>query len=180
MKKFLRPLQNQTGSVIVLAMVMLALLTLIGISSINTSTTGGQMATAKQYNEIEFFMADSGWKQGALWLENQSGAPIWVNSTNVFVKNYGHNTAADVSTADLKTITPDNNSLSYYSVPYWYGIEHLDSSDFVGGGVAAGNEKGYERMFYEITSKANMLKESTGVTSQEIKVRTSKLYKVGY
>ncbi len=180
MNNFVKHIHDQTGSVIVLAMIMLALLTLIGISSINTSSTGGQLAVAKQYNEIEFYMADSGWKQGAMWLENQAAAPIWVNSANVFVKNYGHETAADVDTSTPKTITPDNNSLSYYSVPYWYGIEHLDSSSFEGGGFAAGNEKGYERMFYEITSKANMLKEDVGVTSQEIKVRTSKLYKVGY
>lgn len=174
------PLTNERGSVIALAMIMLALLTLIGVVSINTSTTGGQLAASKHYNQVEFYVAESAWKEGALWLENQAGAPSWVNSQDEAVKNLGRNTSADTDTSNLKSLTPDNSSLSYYGIPYWYGIEHLDSALFAAAGSLAGNEKGYERMFYEITSRANMLKEEVGTTSQEIKVRTSKVYKVGY
>ncbi|MCU0559157.1 MAG: pilus assembly PilX N-terminal domain-containing protein [Desulfobacterales bacterium] len=180
MKNAVAPLANERGSVIALAMIMLALLTLIGVVSINMSTTGGQLAASKHYNQVEFYVAESAWKEGALWLDNQAGAPGWVNTQDEAVKNLGRNTAADANTANLKMITPDNSSLSYYKIPYWYAIEHLDSALFSAAGSLAGNEKGYERMFYEITSKANMVKEEVGATSQEIKVRASKVYKVGY
>lgn len=171
---------NEKGSVIVLAMIMLALLTLIGVVSINMSSTGGQLAASKHYNQVEFYVAESAWKEGALWLESRASPPVWVNTQDDVVKNLGDGTPADLDTTDLKSIAPDNSSLSYYSVPYWYGIEQLDSALFAAAGSLAGNEKGYERMFYEITSKANMLKEEVGTTSQEIKVRNSKVYKVGY
>ncbi len=130
MKNLIGSLKNQNGSVIVVAMVMLALLTLLGIASSKTSTTGEALSVAKQYNEIEFYIAESGWKQGAMWLENKAGPPDWVNSNDSddVVKNYGYNTLKDSDTSNLKNITPDNNSLSYYQIPYWYGIEHLDSS----------------------------------------------------
>jgi hypothetical protein len=49
-----------------------------------------------------------------------------------------------------------------------------------GSDAPEGNEKGYERMFYEIESRSNMLKENVGVTAQKINVRASKIYKVGY
>lgn len=180
MKYPIPALTNEKGSVIVLAMIMLALLTLIGVMSINTSTTGGQLAVSKHYNQVEFYVAESAWKEGALWLDGQATAPNWVNTADDTVKNLGYGTPADAATSNLKSITPDNSSFSYYGIPYWYGIEHLDSAQFAGAGSIAGNEKGYDRMFYEITSKANMLKEEVGTTSQEIKVRTSKVYKVGY
>jgi hypothetical protein len=180
MKNPMTPLANENGSVIVLAMIMLALLTLIGVVSINMSSTGGQLAASKHYNQVEFYVAESAWKEGALWLDNQAGAPGWVNTQDDVVKNLGHGTLAGANTTNLKIIAPDNSSLSYYHIPYWYGVEHLDSAIFAGAGSLAGNEKGYERMFYEVTSKANMLKEEVGTTSQEIKVRTSKVYKVGY
>jgi Tfp pilus assembly protein PilX len=178
----MKPLQNENGSVIVVAMIMLVLLTLIGISSTTTSTTEVQIAANNQNYQVEFYLADSGWRQGAMWLENKAAPPGWVNSTDSdnVVKNYGHATLNDADTSNLKNITPDNNSLSSYNVPYWYDVEYLDSSLFEDGGSVAGNEKGYERMFYEIKSKANMLKEDVGVTSQEISVRASKIYKVGY
>ena len=57
------PLNNENGSVIIVAVIILALLTLIGIAGTNTSTTEVQIATNNQNYQVEFYLADSGWRQ---------------------------------------------------------------------------------------------------------------------
>ena len=68
-------IDNQNGTVIFVAIIFLALLTLVGVSSISTSTTEVRIAGNAQYNKIEFYIADSGWKQGAMWLNDYAGPP---------------------------------------------------------------------------------------------------------
>ncbi len=169
------PLGNQNGSIIVITLIMLVLLTLIGISSTTTSTTEVHVAANNQSYQVEFYLADSGWHQGAMWVENRAAPPSWVNTDadDNTVKNFGSGTGADSDTANLSAVTPDNSTLSQYDIPYWYKVAYLDPSVIKGGSSAPeGNEKGYERFFYEITSNAN--------TAQQIQVRASKIFKVGY
>ena len=85
------PLANENGSIIVVTLIMLVLLTLIGISSTNTSSTEVAIAANNQSYQVEFYLADSGWHQGAMWLENRAAPPTWVNSSasDNTVKNFG-------------------------------------------------------------------------------------------
>ncbi len=169
------PLGNENGSVIVIAMIMLVLLTLIGISSTTTSTTEVQIATNNQTYQVEFYLADSAWRQGAIWLENLAQPPSWVNTDadDTTVKNFGNGTVSDAETSDLVSLTPDNSTLSQYSLPYWYRVANLEPTLIPGAvGGMQGNEKGFERFYYAITSNAN--------TAQQIDTRVSKIYKVGY
>jgi Tfp pilus assembly protein PilX len=169
------PLANQNGSIVVITLIMLVLLTLIGIASTNTSSTEVSIAANHQSYQVEFYLADSGWHQGAMWLENRAAPPSWVNSSagDNTVKNFGSGTGSDVNTSVLTAVTPDNSSLSRYAIPYWYKVEYLDPS-FIKGGSSnpEGNEKGYERFYYEITSNAN--------TTQQVQVRASKIFRAGY
>ncbi|GEM_PF-703410 len=170
-----RILGNQKGSVIVVAMIMLVLLTLIGISSSRTSTTEVQIATHNQNYQVEFYLADSGWRQGALWLENRGSPPDWVNDAagDLTVKNFGSGTQPVGDGGELAAVSPDNNFLSSYGIPYWYRVDYLDPAALSGASsFAEGNEKGFERFYYEILSNAN--------TTQQIEVRVSKIFKVGY
>jgi Tfp pilus assembly protein PilX len=57
-------LSNEKGSVIVVAMIVLALLTLIGISAVTTSTTEVTIATNDQLNKMVFYTADAGIEVG--------------------------------------------------------------------------------------------------------------------
>jgi Tfp pilus assembly protein PilX len=167
---------------IALAMIILALLTLIGISSTTTSTTEVQIASNNQNYQLEFYLADSGWRQGAMWVENRGAPPMWVNNGNNMVKNFGRNTAANANTGDLSALTPDNTTpgdapttFGHYRIPYWYQVEYLDPGAegmTVDTASLAGNEKGFDRFYYEVTSNAN--------ERQQIEVRLSKIYKVGY
>jgi Tfp pilus assembly protein PilX len=65
---------NEKGSVIVVAMIILALLTLIGISATTTSTTEMNIATNDQLNKMVFYTADAGIEVGRQMLNSLKSA----------------------------------------------------------------------------------------------------------
>lgn len=169
MPKISSIVHNENGSVIIVAIMILAVLMIIGISSSNTSVTEVQIATSSQRYQLDFYVADSGWKDAGMWLENQSGPPPVVNTTgDNIVKNFGDGTATDADTSDLSTLTPDDNSFGQYSTPYWYEIEH----DPALTAVVPGSGNNFRRHFYDIQSNAN--------ETQVVEVGLSKIYNHGY
>jgi Tfp pilus assembly protein PilX len=67
-------LANEKGSVIVLAMIILALLTLVGISAVTTSTTEMNIAANDQLNKMIFYTADAGVEVGRHMLNTLKAA----------------------------------------------------------------------------------------------------------
>jgi len=70
MQKITSIINNQQGSVIIIAVIILALLTVIGISATNTSTTEVQVSTNAVLHNIAFYTADSGIEAGRAALNN--------------------------------------------------------------------------------------------------------------
>jgi len=70
MQKITSIINNQQGSVIIMAVIILALLTVIGISATNTSTTEVQVSTNAVLHNIAFYTADSGIAAGRAALNN--------------------------------------------------------------------------------------------------------------
>lgn len=70
MQKMISIVNNQQGSVIVIAMVILVLLTIIGIAATNTSTTEVQISTNALLHNVAFYTADSGIEAGRAALNN--------------------------------------------------------------------------------------------------------------
>jgi len=64
MQKTASTINNQQGSVIVIAMIILVLLTIIGITATTTSTTEVQISTNAVLHNIAFYTADSGIEAG--------------------------------------------------------------------------------------------------------------------
>ncbi len=64
MQKITSILNNQQGSVIIIAVIILALLTIIGIAAINTSTTEVQISTNALLHNVALYTADSGIEAG--------------------------------------------------------------------------------------------------------------------
>jgi hypothetical protein len=164
---------NENGSVIFVALIFLALLTLIGVSSINTSSTEVKIASNTQLNRIEFYIAESGWKHGAMWLEGQAGPPSFMNTSGNIVRNFG-NGNTDVLNNNFPDGTEDSpnagslNDMSSYGIPYWFKVNYLpDETQPV-----AGSGKNYKRHFYEVESNANR--------RQEVEAVVSKIFKTGY
>ena len=166
-------LSNENGTVVFVAIVFLALLTLVGVSSINTSTTEVRIASNSQYNKVEFYIADSGWKEGAVWLSEHPSPPIYKNITGSIVRNYGDGDT-DVLNNDFPDGSQDsphdvtNNDMSYYAIPYWFKATHLfDETE-----IEPGSGKNYKRHFYRVDSNANR--------TQDVEAVVSKVYKMGY
>ena len=163
-------LKNERGSTIIVAVLILVFLTIIGISAINTSTFEMQIVGNEHRYQIDFYVADSGWKEGAMWLESLAGPPPEVNpGSDSIVRNWGDAAGDDppptLQDADVLD-NPDNNSLSQYGVPYWYQVEYEED------GTVAGSGKGLREFVYRVASNANQ--------TQEIEVIVAKQYKVGY
>ena len=64
MQKITSSLNNQQGSVIVIAVIILVLLTIIGIAATNTSTTEVQISTNAVLHNVALYTADSGIEAG--------------------------------------------------------------------------------------------------------------------
>lgn len=60
MNLFVRQIDNQNGSMIVVAILFLALLSIIGTAGINTSNTELQIAASEQVYKTTFFAAEAG------------------------------------------------------------------------------------------------------------------------
>ena len=161
-------IKNNRGSAIIVTLLILVALTIIGVAAINTSVFESKITGNEHRYQIDFYVADSGWKEGAMWLDNAAGPPATVNpNAQNIVKNYGFNTPpADPVPTDFSTLTPDNTTLSQYGVPYWHQVQYVADS------IVAGSGPDFREFFYDTRSDANQ--------TQQIDVRVSKIFKVGY
>jgi hypothetical protein len=161
-------LKNEKGSAIIMAMMILVLLTIIGIAATNTSIYESQIIGNEHRYQIDFYVADSGWKEGAMWLENSGAPPSNANpGTSTIVRNWGDAAGSDPPPTIQDVInTPDNSSLSMYAVPYWYQVEYVQDR------IVPGSGSGWREFSYNARSNANQ--------TQEIEVILAKIYRVGY
>jgi Tfp pilus assembly protein PilX len=156
--------RNEKGSVLVIALVILVLITLMGISVTRTSDIDIQIAKNEQEYVQEFYVADSAWREAIQWLDTRAQAPGLVNkalfiggdtSEHVFnVRNYGdggngvlnNNYAAGTQDGTLGT--------GARAVDYWYKIAYLDEAAMTGVKAPMFGE-GFRRYSFVITSVAN-------------------------
>ena len=207
MRTVLSTLNNQNGSVIVVAMIILALLTILGVSSTNTSTLEVRLATNSQDYQLDFYVADSGWKDGAMWIEEQrvdTRRPV--NATGNIVKNFGwqdgHVMINQISYTgtppppDFSLLNPDsawarNDDLDN---DYDGDTDEADETAFNSGynigyyyqvehlpdrtTKVAGSSGKWRKNFFEITSLAK--RGHLDNSTAEILVTTSKILAEGY
>lgn len=85
-------INNEDGSVIVLAMLMLVILTILGVSSTNTSTTELKIVRNEQLYQINFDQAESGAYEATQRIERETNTDQlfpsmtgydWINSNSV-------------------------------------------------------------------------------------------------
>ena len=191
-------LKNENGSVIVVALIILALLTILGIAGTNTSTLEVRIATNSQDHQLDFYVADSGWKDAAMFLESQSGVPAWINGAGTIVKNFGsdgYTYTGEPPAPDFTVLTPDNlhdsdgvdndgdgNTdgagesafNSRYNIDYFYEVEHLPDST----SKVSGSGMKYRRHFFQVTSDAK--RQEFNHSTAEVMVNLSKVYATGY
>ncbi len=201
-------LKNENGSVIVVALIILALLTILGIASTNTSTLEVRIATNSQDHQLDFYVADSGWKDAAMFLEGQAGVPLWINGEGTVVKNFGNqdsgysaysgeppvpnftNTGPNAigdfpdSLLDWDGIDNDGDGttdeVGETAFNSRYGIDYFYEIEHLPDEFtkAAGHSGKYRRHFFMVTSNAKRLQLDN--PTAEVKVSVSKIYPTGY
>jgi hypothetical protein len=160
---------NEQGSAIVFALLILAVVSILGISSINTSDIELKIVSNERLYQRDFYIADSAWKYGAYWLDVKPRAPSQINTDSSFtaeqlkiVRNFG-----DASVDDLNDDYIDGtNDGAIDSIPYWYNVQYDKNQTIPGSGL------NYRNFSYIVKSNANK--------KQEIEVRVAKIYKIGY
>jgi hypothetical protein len=76
MPKITSIINNRQGSAIIVALIILVLLTIIGITATNTSTTEVQISTNALLNNVAFYTADSGIEAGRAMLNTLKMADV--------------------------------------------------------------------------------------------------------
>ena len=122
MKTFFDQAKKEEGSVLVVALLILVLLTLIGISATRTGEIELQISGNEKYHKIAFYAAESGWEVAVSWLDDQ----------------YPPSTTSSV--AGPTTMPGDNNTTYSYSTSF-DGAEH-----------APGYSTEFKRYIYQIDS----------------------------
>jgi len=158
--------KNEDGMVIVATLLLLLLITIMGMSSISTSTFEVQISDNEKKYQNDFYAADSGWMQAVLWLESRISPPSTVNSSSDnIVRNYGDG-GADVLNNDFADGTEDG---TVNGIPYWYKVVNLPDESMKS---VAGYGADYRSFAYEATCNAN--------STQEIAVKLTKVFRLGY
>jgi Tfp pilus assembly protein PilX len=80
-------LKDEDGSVLVVALIMLVLLTILGISASTTSTLEIQIAGNEKFHMMAFYAADGGTEAGAELLEQNIEDRGWPNNSSVVSAN---------------------------------------------------------------------------------------------
>ena len=76
-------LKNEDGSVLVVALIMLVLLTIIGISASTTSTIEVRIAGNEKFHKMAFYAADGGTEAGAELLEQNIEDRGWSDNSTI-------------------------------------------------------------------------------------------------
>ncbi len=128
---------NDRGSALVVALLVLVLLTLMGISATTTSTIEVQMAGNEKFHDLAFYAAESGWQTSLNWLDRQYPGVTqnlgWdVDSKNFVLENY--------NTPDYIVLAEDNDT------------EYSVKIEFVGTRAVPGYGTNFKRFNYRVNS----------------------------
>ncbi len=179
--KNIRITRDEGGSILVLCMLMLVILTLMGITASTTSTIETQIASNDREYKESYYVADAGWKEAASWLQENIVPPSFVNPGGTadedVVKNYGSGGDLDGSALNLtfpagtqdhdfdiaRGIAPLGGGVN---VAYWYRVDYVFKDNAPGSGPTV------KRFNYDALS--------VGDAAQRMEVRLRKEYDIGY
>ena len=137
MKKIVDNIGNDRGSALVIALLVLVLLTLMGISATTTSTIEVQMAGNEKFQDLAFYAAESGWQRSLNWLDRQYPAVTqnlgWDGASETFAE-------ANYNSSDYMVLAGDNDT------------EYSVTIEFVGTSAVPGYGTNFRRFNYKVDS----------------------------
>ena len=157
MKDIFSPLTNEKGSALILALLILVLLTLMGISATTTSTIEVQMAGNEKFHDMAFYAAESGWQTSLNWLDRQYPAVTqnlgWDEESETFIE-------ANYNTPDYIVLAEDNDT------------EYSVKIEFVGTRAVPGYGTNFRRFNYRVDSAGI----GPGNARSEVRVVAGKIF----
>jgi hypothetical protein len=170
MKQILPICNNEKGTALIVALLILVLLTLMGISATTTSTIEVQMAGNEKFYEMAFYSAESGWQQALNWLDGQYPGVtqnlIWDEDAVTFTPVLGN--FEDAATDGI-SLAKDNNTEYYVKI------------EFLGTMVVPGYGTNFRRFTYRVNSEGRVSPTATRpcVARSEVRVTAGKVFDVG-
>jgi Tfp pilus assembly protein PilX len=157
----------------VVALLVLVLLTLMGISATTTSTIEVQMAGSEKFHEMAFYAADSGWQEALNWLDRQYPAVTWKYMNwdgENFIKFDGDFTDFTKDAGALSIPLAGDNHTEYYL-----------KIESVGTTPVAGYGSDYRRFNYRVNSegKVNQGGTASSIARSEVSVIVGKVFDMG-
>lgn len=177
MKNIRKLYKNEDGFILVVGMSILVVLTLIGVSATRNSVIDLKIAGNEREIARKFYVADTTWKLGGLWLNDKPTAPDIVNLTPkagdtqvdlddkdyyAILRNFG-----DGGNGVLNDTFADGTEDGLYqALLCWYRVIYN------GDGIAEKFGEGYRDF--------NMGIHANAAGSTDITTRMYKVYRVGY
>lgn len=129
-------MKDEKGSVLIVALVILVLITIMGLTVTRNADIDIQIAKNEREYVQEFYTADSAWREAIQWLDTRASAPAHVNrvlyisgdtnnSEYYNVRNYGDG-ASDVTNITFPEGTQDG---TLGSLDYWYKVASIPQID---------------------------------------------------
>jgi Tfp pilus assembly protein PilX len=97
MKRPLSPLSNQQGSVMVIALMILVVVTIVGIASMNDSRTEQQLVRNEAIYKQDFYLAESAAIEGAQRLNNLNDRWVLQNQAQPWLNQNEDNTGVNLT-----------------------------------------------------------------------------------
>jgi hypothetical protein len=127
---------NEEGSVLIVALVILVLITIMGLTVTRNADIDIQIAKNEREYVQEFYTADSAWREAIQWLDTRATSPAHVNRTLYVsgdtddseyynVRNYG-NGPSDTTNITFSDGTEDG---TLGSLEYWYKVASIPQID---------------------------------------------------
>lgn len=121
-------LGDESGSVLVIALLLLAFLSIIGVSATTTSSIEVQIAANDRDFKQNFYMAEGGAMEAATRLENETDTDVLINKTPDYLSqydsavdmtqssNWDYDDAGGDDNADTADANIDPNGTTYFSI----------------------------------------------------------------
>ncbi len=132
MKKQISKLSNQAGVVLVVSLFMLLLLSLIGLSGMQSTVLEEKMASNSRDQNIAFQAAEAALRAGESFIMANNMAtftpnPVNANGLHLTTENLNYRTAATWGNAQSQVYP---NTIPLVAVQPRYYIEYLSATDF--------------------------------------------------
>jgi len=146
---------NERGSILLVVLLMLVLLTILGFSVSSTSSVEVRIAGNERAHDVAFYSAESGWQVALAWLDSKSVG---------IIDNHGSDNSGGELFATAKAGSPDTLAGGY----------QVDI-DFIKAISVAGYSADYKRYLYNVAS----LGAGPGSALSAVQIKAGKVYKVG-